>query len=238
MGHKFHIPVLGLGYSIDTPLKVARYGIASVVSVVDDDLTERMREFHSHQGNEEFVPIAKTDTDCRARRITAYLNLLDKLVNRQFDALIGQSFGCNSDIDRYFGLLPDSSTLKQGYELMMEYPECESKHIFGNILRKTIKKGSIDVNIMAKVDKMNYAVNGEFLGDENTDALAALRGFAMSNLNSSLNLSAGLFLWFFCFFVFFFVFFSFVLCLFFCLFVVCCFVCLFWVLLWLLWFAC
>lgn len=192
MGHKFHIPVLGLGYSIDTPLKVARYGISSVVSVVDDDLTERMREFHSVEGKEEFVPIAKTDPDCRARRITAYLNLLDKLVDSQFDALVEQSFSCSSDIDRYFALLPDSSTLKQGYELMMEYPECESKRIFGNILRKTIRKGSIDVNIMAKVDKMNYAVNGEFLGDENTDALAALRGFAMSNLNSSLILSAGM----------------------------------------------
>ncbi len=192
MGHKFHIPVLGLGYSIDTPLKVARYGISSVVSVVDDDLTERMREFHSREDNEEYVPIVKTDLDSRSHRITAYLNLLDKLVNRQFEALMAQPFECNSDIDRYFNLLPESSTLKQGYELMLDYPECESKRIFGNILRKSIKKGFIDVNIMAKVDKMNYAVNGEFLGDENTDALAALRGFAMSNLNSSLILSAGM----------------------------------------------
>ena len=52
MSHKFHIPVLGLGYSIDTPLKVARYGISSVVSVVDDELTERMRELHSQKNVE------------------------------------------------------------------------------------------------------------------------------------------------------------------------------------------
>jgi hypothetical protein len=32
MSHAFHIPVLGLGFSIDTPLKVARYGISSVIS--------------------------------------------------------------------------------------------------------------------------------------------------------------------------------------------------------------
>ena len=25
--HSFHIPVLGLGYSIDTPVKVSRFGI-------------------------------------------------------------------------------------------------------------------------------------------------------------------------------------------------------------------
>ena len=49
MVHKFHIPVLGLGYSIDTPLKVARYGISSVVSVVDDELIERMRKYKISQ---------------------------------------------------------------------------------------------------------------------------------------------------------------------------------------------
>jgi hypothetical protein len=192
MGHKFHIPVLGLGYSIDTPLKVARYGISSVVSIVDDDLTERMREYHSKENNEPFVPILKSDPDCRARRITSYLNLLDKLVDRQFNELVQQPFISETDITRYFSLLPDSSVIRQGYELMMEYPENESKSVFEDILRKRIKKGSIDVNIMAKVDKMNYSANGESLGDDQTDALAALRGFALSNLESSVVLSAGM----------------------------------------------
>jgi hypothetical protein len=36
--HTFHIPVLGIGYSIDTPVKVARFGISSVISVMDDRL--------------------------------------------------------------------------------------------------------------------------------------------------------------------------------------------------------
>ena len=36
--HSFHIPVMGLGFTIDTPLKVAHYGIDSVISIVDDDL--------------------------------------------------------------------------------------------------------------------------------------------------------------------------------------------------------
>ncbi len=75
---------------------------------------------------------------------------------------------------------------------MLEYPENESKKIFENTLRKEINKGAIDVNIMAKVDKLNHTAEGEFLGDENTDALAALRGFALSNLDSSVVLSAGM----------------------------------------------
>ena len=57
MGHNFHIPVLGLGFSIDTPLKVARYGISSVVSIVDDELTERMRAYHSKANNLSYYPI-------------------------------------------------------------------------------------------------------------------------------------------------------------------------------------
>ena len=61
MIHKFHIPVLGLGYSVDTPLKVARYGISSVVSVVDDELIERMREYHSKKNGEPYHAITKTE---------------------------------------------------------------------------------------------------------------------------------------------------------------------------------
>ncbi|HZY39606.1 MAG TPA: hypothetical protein VFE53_23280 [Mucilaginibacter sp.] len=192
MNHKFHIPVLGLGYSIDTPLKVARYGISSVVSVVDDELTERMREYHSAKNGEPFLLITKNETNYREKRITAYLNLLDKLVDKQFEQLKNEPFEPGNDICRYFDLLPDNSQLKHGYELMMEYRGSEGNNIFGNLLRREMRKGAIDVNIMSKIDKLNYNVNHEFTGEENTDALAALRGFALSNLNSSVVLSAGM----------------------------------------------
>ena len=36
--HTFHIPVMGTGFTLDTPLKVAHLGIDSVVSIVDDVL--------------------------------------------------------------------------------------------------------------------------------------------------------------------------------------------------------
>ncbi len=42
--HSFHIPVMGIGYTVDTPLKVAQYGIDSVISLVDDILLEKLRK--------------------------------------------------------------------------------------------------------------------------------------------------------------------------------------------------
>jgi hypothetical protein len=192
MSHTFHIPVLGLGYSIDTPLKVSRYGISSVVSIVDDELIERMREYHSEKNNEAYTAIGKAEPDCRAKRITAYLNLMAETINKQFEQLKAQVFDAGTDLCRYFELLPEKALLRQGYDLMMEYPDNERKTIFQNILRQRMTKGSIDVNIMAKVDKMNFTADGEYTGNENTDALAALRGFAESNLESAVILSAGM----------------------------------------------
>lgn len=192
MVHKFHIPVLGLGFSIDTPLKVAKYGISSVVSVVDDELLERMRKYHCESNDLEFVPIAKKSLNSRAKRITSYLNLIHKLATIQFESLKRLPFEKGNDLCRYFDLLPNDSQLKLGYELMVDYPEGERKTIFQNILKNGMKMGSIDVNIMAKVDKQNFNRDDEYLGDHHTDALAALRGFALSSLNASVVLSAGM----------------------------------------------
>ncbi|MEO6631473.1 MAG: hypothetical protein ABIN13_07125 [Mucilaginibacter sp.] len=192
MGHKFHIPVLGLGYSIDTPLKVAKYGISSVMSIVDDELIERMRKYHSQLNGEAYNPITKKDVDFRAARITAYLNLVAKLVDRQFTELKNLPFEPGNDLCRYFELLPESSQRRQGYDLMVDYPDGRQKQYFQYLLKQEMSIGSIDVNIMSKVDKMNYTVQGESTGEQNTDALAALRGFAQSNLQSAVIMSAGM----------------------------------------------
>ena len=192
MSHTFHIPVLGLAFSIDTPLKVARYGISSVVSIVDDELIERMRRYHCEQNTMEYTPILKMEHDSRARRITAYLNLLNHLVNDQFLNLRDEPFDPGNDIERYFDLLPDESVLRQGYDLLAEYDKGEVRTRFERLLKSQITKGAIDVNIMAKVDKLNYNSHGKYTGDENTDALAALRGFAESDLESSVIISAGM----------------------------------------------
>ena len=192
MSHTFHIPVLGLAFSIDTPVKVARYGIASVVSIVDDILIERMRKFYTEKIGEEFIPISTKVFDFRAKRITAYLNLLKKIVDRQFDLLKKSAFIPGSDISKYFEFLPEKSPLKELYHRMMHSSDSASRTHIQNQLRELIYCGSIDVNIMSKVDRINYNMNGDDLGEKFTDALAALRGFAQSELNSALVLSAGM----------------------------------------------
>lgn len=192
MSHTFHIPVLGLGFTVDTPLKVARYGISSVLSIVDDMLIERMRKFYAKKHNEDYIPIDLKEEDHRAKRVCDYLNMVNRKVNEQFEQLKKQAFIPESDLTRYFELLPDTSPLKQKYNQMLSSTSQEEIDRLDAELRGGMEKGAIDVNIMAKVDKMNYTVNGEVTGDENSDALAGLRGFAMSDLDSSVVLSAGM----------------------------------------------
>lgn len=47
--HSFHIPVMGIGFTIDTPVKVTHYGISSVISLVDDKLLERIGAHYAAQ---------------------------------------------------------------------------------------------------------------------------------------------------------------------------------------------
>ena len=90
--HSVHIPVMGTGFSIDTPIKVAKYGISSVISLADDCLIEDMRKYHSELRGKEYVPITKEDEDYRARRITAYLNLVDDIVQHEFEKVKSSAF--------------------------------------------------------------------------------------------------------------------------------------------------
>lgn len=192
MNHTFHIPVLGLGYSIDTPLKVARYGISSVVSIVDDELTERMRKYHQESIGETYCRIEKQETDSRARRITAYLNLMDLMVKKQFASLKLQAFENGTELNTYFELLPEQSFLKLKYLKMNSLEEGAEKRQLIKELFNEMRPGSIDVNIMSKVDKANYTLNNEYAGDDCTDALAAMRGFCNSSLHAAVVISAGL----------------------------------------------
>src|SRR5690606_18666653 len=147
MAHSFHIPVLGLGYSIDTPLKVAQFGISSVVSIVDDELIERMRKFHLEQNDLEYRAIKKTDNDYRAKRITSYLNLLNDLVNKQITVLKEQNFEEGTHLTQYFNLLPSTSALKVKYIEMQRENRLDKKSNLQNQLRNELKPGAIEVNI-------------------------------------------------------------------------------------------
>lgn len=189
--HTFHIPVMGTGFTIDTPLKVARYGISSVISLVDDSLIEDMRKVHAEANGEAYVPIQKYDRDWRARRITEYLNLLDRLVQRQFEELKAGVFDAGSEITKYFEMLPDASPLKEIYIKMLTLQDPAEKQNAQSFLRQEIVPGLINVNIMTKIDRLNYDKAGNPLGEDFSDALSALRGYARSSLSSAIVLSAG-----------------------------------------------
>ncbi len=192
MKHAFHIPVLGLAFSIDSPLKVAKFGISSVISIVDDELIERMRAFHAQENQLYYVSIKKTEEDYRAKRITAYLNLVQQIIDMQIFHIKNEEFSPDSDLTKYFELLPDSDFSKRRYKTMLETEEVAQKTALQEELKTMVVPGEIDVNIMAKVDKLNVDAKGNKLDEKYSDALAALRGFAQSNLRSSVVLSAGM----------------------------------------------
>jgi hypothetical protein len=189
--HSFHIPVMGTGFTIDTPLRVARYGISSVISLVDDVLIENVRRYHAEQAGEPYTEIRSNDEDARARRITAYLNLLDLLIQRQVRDLKAAPFEPGSEITRYYDLLPESP-LKSRYLQMLETPEGEEKEHLQQELRDAVVSGSIDVNIMTKLDCLHVGPDGQPLPQKTSDAMSALRGFALSTPSSSIVFSAGL----------------------------------------------
>lgn len=192
MIHQFHIPVLGLSFSIDSALKVAKYGIASVLSIVDDELIERVRRYYAAQNDYPVCPIDKKEQDYRAKRITSYLNLVHQLVNKQVEDLKQQTFAKGTDLTKYFELLAPSSPLALKYQAMLRCSNRAEKTAMQQELRDAVVPGAIDVNIMSKLDKANFDRLGERLDDTYTDASAGLRGFANSTLNSSVVLSAGM----------------------------------------------
>lgn len=190
--HSFHIPVMGLAYTIDSPVKVARFGISSVISIVEDRLIEMMRKHYCRQTGQPYVPITTKDEDYRARRITAYLNLVHTLVQEQVKKLKDSAFETGSELVKYFEMLPDNSPLKQQYRQMTDEQDAGEKARQQAWLKEHIVPGGIDVNIMTKLDKNNVDKKGQ-PRENGSDALSALRGYMNSQLiHSSVILSAGM----------------------------------------------
>ena len=187
--HTFHIPVMGLSYTIDSPIKVAHLGISSVMSIVEHNFIEKMREFYSKKFNFPYEPITSKIEDFRAKRITSYLNLVDEIVKEKFENLKESITETSEELEKYFDLLPSFSDIKQRFLKMVE--NNSSLKEIQNWLNENLIAGDIDVNIMTKLDGENY--NGkEKLSVEHNNAHAALRGFAKSTLKSSVVLSAGM----------------------------------------------
>ena len=180
---------MGIGFTVDTPLKVSQYGIDSVISLVDDMLLEKLRKMYCDKFEITYTEITKKTEDFRAKRITSYLNLINDLAKKKFEELKNTSLEKSNKIKEYFNILPDSALIKQKFRRLTA--ECFDLNKIENWIKDNLSMGSIDVNIMTKIDKENY-LNNEKLPIKYNDAHAAVRGYANSDLKSSLILSAGM----------------------------------------------
>jgi len=188
--HTFHIPVMGLAYTIDSPIRVAHLGISSVISITDDELIEKMRAFYSQKFSLPYQEITQKFHDYRAERITHYLNLVDTIVKEKFENFKTELSESKTALENFIALLPNTSELRKGIQLCIANG-LSLKEIAQNYLEERLFPGDIDVNIMTKVDKDNWR-DKEALPVEFNDAHASLRGFANSTLRSSVVLSAGM----------------------------------------------
>lgn len=188
--HNFHIPVMGLAYTIDSPVRVAQYGISSVVSIIDDEIIEKMKNFYSSKFSLNYTSISTRVEDYRAKRITAYLDMLDDIVTEKFEAFKEEISKNKKTLTNFVDMLPNTSELRAGLEQFLTQKDGIASSI-KNFIEKHLSPGNIDVNIMTKVDKDNFK-NKQQLPVSFNDAHASLRGFAKSRLSSSVVLSAGM----------------------------------------------
>ena len=187
--HTFHIPVMGTAFTADSPLKVAHYGINTVIALADDVLLERLRKYYSDLNNISYDEIKNNTKDYRADRITAYLNMVHALVTKKFDEFTSSTSDKFDEVKKYFEMLPDTASVKK--EFNKRISDTFKFEDLSKWLKDNLSFGSVDVNIMTKVDKTNYFKKEE-LPSEYNDAHAGLRGFANSDLESSVIFSAGM----------------------------------------------
>lgn len=190
--HSFHIPVMGVAFTIDSPVKIARYGIDAVISIIGDSLVEKMRAYYYGEINEEYIPIPKSESDFRSKRITDYLNLVNRIVKLEFEKIKKSDFAEGSPICAYFEMLPEASPLRKEYLLMLGTTDSSLKEKMQDELRTAMVNGRIHVNVMTKIDKNNLDKEGNVIED-GSDAVGALRGYCKSDLtNSAIVFSAGM----------------------------------------------
>ena len=189
--HTFHIPVMGTGHSVDTPIRVAPFGITSVISLVDDILFEKIRKHYCDMYSMQYRRIPRKAKDGRAKRITAYLDTVGKIVQIKMEIIKKQPFFKENDKTKYFELLPDKSWLKIEYNKLLKMKAGLKRNELAKDLTSRMRPGSIDVNIMVKLDRI-YHDNIRPIGDEFSDAKTALRGYADSSLESAIVFSAGI----------------------------------------------
>jgi len=173
MVHKIHIPVMGICYTADTPVRVAHLGITSVISLVDDGLLEEYRMAYAERLG---LDLGSPQT-ARIGRIRSYLDFVADEVERKFNRLCAGRFDGGSDKDLYFLMLPLDSPLRVEYDGVFAKTGLARLAAEANLTEK-MEPGEIQANIMVGLNHEEAAFD-------------AVRGFAASKVKGSLVLSAG-----------------------------------------------
>lgn len=190
--HRFQIPVMGTGHSIDTPLRVARFGISAVVSLVDDILIEQVQRLYCQRLDLPFTPVPAGTPEARTQRIRNYFDFAWDLVQSQMQAMRLEAFVPGTEKTKYFEMLPSSSPLRQDYDRLLALPEGSEREALAADLTARMEPGSIDANIMTKLDRKPVAKDGTVAEGSLSDAKTALRGFALSRNRGNMIFSAGI----------------------------------------------
>ena len=190
--HIIHIPVMGTGFSIDSAIRVAHFGISTVISIIDDLLVEKIRKHYCNEYSLPYSVIPRWTEDGRAKRISAYLEMVKVIVEKKFKEVQALPFFEKNEKEKYFRMLPENNLLRIEWEKLLEMEPGNRRDKKSTQLTAQMNPGSIDVNIMAKVDRVNTDKKGNPLGEIYSDARSALRGYASTSLESSIIFSAGI----------------------------------------------
>ena len=172
---------MGIGYTLDTPIKIGKYGISSAVSLVQDDVIEKARKFYAKRFDLPYTEINKKAPNYRSKRIEEYLNMSQDIVDAEFDKLKHNK----EEVEKYFTLLPERSELREAFfKYTNDNPDYELSDVPNLIDQLTT--GTIDVNIMSKLDRDDPK------GVHLSEACSALEGFVKSKVRSSIVISAGM----------------------------------------------
>lgn len=179
---------MGLGFTIDTPIKVAHLGISSAISVMEDNLIEKMRRHYASLYALPYTEIPATAYDARANRIKAYLELVQTISDLKYSSGMAAINGTTDFEQNYIELAPTGGELQHLYHAFKQNP--------ANVLNKmaltnAMPKGRIEVNIMTRIDKPAFDCKGAPLAPEFSDAKSALRGVGLADATVSVVFSAG-----------------------------------------------
>ena len=158
---------MGIGFTVDSALKVARFGIDSVMSLSGQPLQEKLRKFYSDKYGIAYEAITEKADDYRAQRTKAYLNLLNDMLNITFEEFKNSPARHKDDIEKHIDMLPDSANMKKEFQDLLAGSDNADE--FKTWVEANLRLGSIDVNIMTKLDKENYVKGRSYLLNKTTD---------------------------------------------------------------------